>query len=148
MDWNCHKSVHGFGETWGEAVLSQPTDTPLSLTHGDRCTWIYQKKCELICWGQNERVPIVQTKCFHALSWMKIALFWLKIHWHLDPIGDKPLCKPMMVFFTNAYLHHSTLMMRYVCKLKIWRSNYNLLQMYTNLHKAYYVYLLHKDFKL
>ena len=75
----CHGLPNRLWVAWVSRFKCRYLDTQLwqSLTHGDRCTWIYQRKCELICWGQNKRVPIVQTKCFmHCLEWKLLYFDW------------------------------------------------------------------------
>ena len=60
--------------------------------------------------------PFRQTTFSNEFSWMKMVEFRFKLHWNLFPgvqlaisqhwLGDKPLPKPIMTQFTDAYMWH------------------------------------------
>ena len=62
--------------------------------------------------------PFLQTTFSYECSWMKTFEFQVKFHWICSlgfnwqimdcrRTGDKPLSRPIMVKFTDAYMHHS-----------------------------------------
>ena len=98
---------------------------------------IYQAKLStniqhLTHWGRDKMAAISQMTFSNAFSWMKRFEFLFKFHWNLFPrvqgpinnksalvqimawrrSGDKPLYEPMLVYHTDAYMHHSASMLQ------------------------------------
>ena len=83
------------------------------------CLWLY-----LTHWGQDKMVDMFQTTFSNTFSWKKMNEFRLRfrlflrvqliIFQHMFQImvwrrtGDKPLSEPTMVWFSDAYMRHST----------------------------------------